>query len=62
MEICLLAHTALTKLSEEFPGRLYLMEELSQDVDGKGLAMMSPTPAMCRIGVARDWPSARAVW
>ncbi|KAG5279105.1 hypothetical protein AALO_G00106140, partial [Alosa alosa] len=57
-----LAQKALTKLSEEFPGKLYSMEQLSQDGDGKGLSMMSPSPAMCKIGVARDWPSARAVW
>ena len=55
-------HSALTKLSEEFPGKLYSMEELSQDAGGKGLAMMTPTPAMVKIGVARDWPDARAVW
>ncbi|XP_012691450.2 zgc:172076 [Clupea harengus] len=57
-----LAEKALTKLSEEFPGKLYSMEELSQDAGGKGLAMMTPTPAMVKIGVARDWPDARAVW
>lgn len=57
-----MARGALGQLGEEFPGKLYLMEELSEGGDGKGLATMSPTPAMCRIGVARDWPNSRAVW
>lgn len=54
-----LAEKALGALSEEFPGQLYSMEALQ---DQSVCAAMSPSDEMIRIGVARDWPDARAVW
>ncbi|XP_063059007.1 zgc:172076 [Engraulis encrasicolus] len=57
-----LADKALGLLSEECPGKLYSMEELGEDPEGRGPGAMTPSPAMFRIGVARDWPDSRALW
>ncbi|XP_071359265.1 creatine kinase M-type isoform X2 [Trachinotus anak] len=57
-----LATRALQRLEEEeLPGRLLLVEELNQEKQ-KELNLSPPSSSQLRIGVARDWPDARAVW
>nr|XP_020475898.1 creatine kinase M-type-like isoform X2 [Monopterus albus] len=60
-QLLTLARRALQWLEEEMPGRLLLLEELSQEQQ-RELNLDSPSPTQLRIGVARDWPDARAVW
>ncbi|XP_030628805.1 creatine kinase M-type [Chanos chanos] len=57
-----LAKKALEQFGEEFPGKLYSMEELSESNEEKGIIMKTLPPSLIQIGVARDWPDARAVW
>uniref|UniRef100_A0A3B4GMI0 creatine kinase n=1 Tax=Pundamilia nyererei TaxID=303518 RepID=A0A3B4GMI0_9CICH len=42
-------------------GRLLLLTDLSQEQQSE-LSLKAPTSFQLRIGVARDWPDARAVW
>ncbi|XP_046899681.1 zgc:172076 [Hypomesus transpacificus] len=57
-----LAKKALEQLSEEFPGKLYSMEKLTEDQEEMGLIVDAPSSSQFRTGVARDWPDSRAVW
>ncbi|XP_017294255.1 zgc:172076 [Kryptolebias marmoratus] len=60
-QLLLLARRALQRLEEDLPGDLLLLEELSQQQQME--LNMNPPPSLhLRIGVARDWPDARAVW
>lgn len=61
-QLLTLAKKALEQLSEEFPGKLYSMEKLTEDQEGMGVTVEAPSPSQFRTGVARDWPDARAVW
>ncbi|XP_022076800.2 zgc:172076 [Acanthochromis polyacanthus] len=57
-----LARRALQQLEEEeLPGQLFLLEELNQEQQ-RNLNLNPPSSSQLRIGVARDWPDARAVW
>ncbi|XP_037545974.1 zgc:172076 [Nematolebias whitei] len=60
-QLLLLAKTALQRLEEELPGDLLLLKELSQEQQLKQ-NLKPPSSLQLRIGVARDWPDARAVW
>ncbi|XP_034445721.1 creatine kinase B-type [Hippoglossus hippoglossus] len=60
-QLLTLARRALQRLEEELPGRFLLLEELDQDQQ-RELNLSPPSSAQQRIGVARDWPDARAVW
>ncbi|XP_029350069.1 creatine kinase M-type [Echeneis naucrates] len=61
-QLLVLAKRALTQLDgEELPGQLLLLEELDQEQQ-KELKLSPPSSSQLRIGVARDWPDARAVW
>uniref|UniRef100_A0A3Q1J3R6 creatine kinase n=1 Tax=Anabas testudineus TaxID=64144 RepID=A0A3Q1J3R6_ANATE len=51
----------LQRLEQELSGGLLLLEELSQEQQ-KELNVNPPSSTQLRIGVARDWPDARAVW
>ncbi|XP_013769810.1 creatine kinase M-type [Pundamilia nyererei] len=52
---------ALQQLEQELAGRLLLLTDLSQEQQSE-LSLKAPTSFQLRIGVARDWPDARAVW
>uniref|UniRef100_A0A8C2WDJ7 creatine kinase n=2 Tax=Cyclopterus lumpus TaxID=8103 RepID=A0A8C2WDJ7_CYCLU len=56
-QLLALARRALQRL----PGRLHLLEELNQEQQ-RELNLDPPSSSLFRIGVARDWPDARAVW
>ncbi|XP_006806880.1 creatine kinase B-type, partial [Neolamprologus brichardi] len=56
-----LARQALQQLEQELAGRLLLLTDLSQEQQSE-LNLKAPTSFQLRIGVARDWPDARAVW
>ncbi|XP_061582358.1 zgc:172076 isoform X2 [Cololabis saira] len=56
-----LARKALQGLEDELPGRLLLLEDLTQDQQTQ-LDLKPPSSLQLRSGVARDWPDARAVW
>ncbi|XP_049423372.1 uncharacterized protein LOC125883192 [Epinephelus fuscoguttatus] len=61
-QLLTLASRALQRLEEEqLPGRLLLLEELNQEQQ-RELNLNTPSSSQLRIGVARDWPDARAVW
>ncbi|XP_035493835.1 zgc:172076 isoform X2 [Scophthalmus maximus] len=65
-QLLTLARKALQRLEdededEELPGRLLSLEELDQDQQ-RDLNLSSPSSSQLRLGVARDWPDARAVW
>ncbi|XP_062244333.1 zgc:172076 isoform X1 [Platichthys flesus] len=60
-QLLTLARRALQRLEEELPGRFLLLEELDQDQQ-RDLNLSPPSSAQQRVGVARDWPDARAVW
>ncbi|XP_068444810.1 zgc:172076 [Clinocottus analis] len=61
-QLLTLARRALQRLEEEeLPGRLHLLEELTQEQQ-RELNLDPPSSSLLRIGVARDWPDARAVW
>ncbi|XP_023138140.2 zgc:172076 isoform X1 [Amphiprion ocellaris] len=61
-QLLTLARRALQHLEEEeLPGQLFLLEELSQEQQ-RELNLNPPSSSQLRIGVARDWPDARAVW
>ncbi|KAL7403857.1 hypothetical protein ABVT39_005994 [Epinephelus coioides] len=61
-QLLTLASRALQRLEEEqLPGRLLLLEELNQEQQ-RELNLNTPSSFQLRIGVARDWPDARAVW
>ncbi|XP_026179740.1 creatine kinase M-type [Mastacembelus armatus] len=61
-QLLTLARKALQRLEEEeMPGQLHLLEELSQEQQ-RELNLDLPSSSQLRIGVARDWPDARAVW
>ncbi|XP_054460066.1 zgc:172076 isoform X2 [Anoplopoma fimbria] len=61
-QLLTLARRALQRLEEEeLPGRLLLLEELNEEQQ-KELNLDPPSSSQLRIGVARDWPDARAVW
>lgn len=54
--------SALQRLDEdELPGRLLLLEQLNQEQQ-RQLNLKPPSSSQLRVGVARDWPDARAVW
>uniref|UniRef100_A0A3B4GPJ6 creatine kinase n=1 Tax=Pundamilia nyererei TaxID=303518 RepID=A0A3B4GPJ6_9CICH len=53
--------SALQQLEQELAGRLLLLTDLSQEQQSE-LSLKAPTSFQLRIGVARDWPDARAVW
>uniref|UniRef100_A0A3B4GJY1 creatine kinase n=1 Tax=Pundamilia nyererei TaxID=303518 RepID=A0A3B4GJY1_9CICH len=55
------SHCALQQLEQELAGRLLLLTDLSQEQQSE-LSLKAPTSFQLRIGVARDWPDARAVW
>lgn len=52
----------LEQLSEDLPGTFYSIEELSQESEDRRVVMDSPPSSLIKIGVARDWPDARALW
>ncbi|KAF3688114.1 Creatine kinase M-type [Channa argus] len=56
-----LARGALHRLQEQLSGQLHLLEELNQEQQ-RELKPNLPSSTQQRIGVARDWPDARAVW
>ncbi|XP_078128508.1 creatine kinase M-type [Sander vitreus] len=61
-QLLTLARKALQRLEEEaLPGRLLLLQDLSPEQQ-RELNLNSPSASQLRIGVARDWPDARAVW
>nr|XP_033480678.1 creatine kinase M-type [Epinephelus lanceolatus] len=61
-QLLTLASRALQRLEEEqLPGRLLLLEELNQEQQ-RELNLNTPSSFQLRIGLARDWPDARAVW
>ncbi|XP_040001113.1 zgc:172076 [Xiphias gladius] len=60
-QLLTLAKKALQRLEEGLPGGLLLLEELNQEQQGE-LNLSPPSASQLRIGVARDWPDARAVW
>ncbi|TRZ04342.1 hypothetical protein DNTS_024058, partial [Danionella cerebrum] len=57
-----LAKTALEQLGQELPGKLYSIDELSHESEDRKVVMESPPASLMKIGVARDWPDARALW
>ncbi|XP_028267303.1 creatine kinase M-type isoform X2 [Parambassis ranga] len=60
-QLLMLARKALQRLEEERPGRLLLLEKPNEEQCGE-LTLNPPSSWQLRIGVARDWPDARAVW
>ncbi|KAI4832235.1 hypothetical protein KUCAC02_015209 [Chaenocephalus aceratus] len=60
-ELLTLSRRALQRLEEDLPGRLLLLEDLTQDQQ-RELDFDPPSDSQLRIGVARDWPDARGVW
>ncbi|XP_055073609.2 creatine kinase M-type [Misgurnus anguillicaudatus] len=61
-QLLTLAKTALEQMSEGPTGKLYSVDELSHESDDRGLVLDSPPSSLMKIGVARDWPDARALW
>ncbi|XP_039513129.1 zgc:172076 isoform X2 [Pimephales promelas] len=61
-QLLILAKTALEQLAEDLPGKLYSIDELSQETEDRGVVMDAPPSFLMKIGVARDWPDARALW
>uniref|UniRef100_UPI003D7D4BCD zgc:172076 n=1 Tax=Danio rerio TaxID=7955 RepID=UPI003D7D4BCD len=57
-----LANTALEQLGEDLPGKLYSIDELSHESEDRKVVMEFPPASLIKIGVARDWPDARALW
>lgn len=53
---------ALEQLAEDMPGKLYSIDELSHESEDRRVVMDSPPSSLIKIGVARDWPDARALW
>lgn len=53
---------ALEQLAEDLPGKLYSIDELSHESEDRGVVMDAPPSSLIKIGVARDWPDARALW
>lgn len=62
MNDLLIGFPALDQLSEELPGKPFSMDELNQETEDKELILDAPPIALMKIGVARDWPDARALW
>ncbi|XP_023257120.1 creatine kinase M-type-like isoform X1 [Seriola lalandi dorsalis] len=61
-QLLTLARRALQRLEEEeLPGRLLLLEEMNQEQQ-RELNLNAPSSSQLRIGIARDWPDARAIW
>uniref|UniRef100_A0AAQ4Q165 creatine kinase n=1 Tax=Gasterosteus aculeatus aculeatus TaxID=481459 RepID=A0AAQ4Q165_GASAC len=61
-QLLTLARRALLRLEEEeLPGRFLPLEELDQEQQ-RELNLEPPSAYQLRIGTARDWPDARAVW
>nr|XP_046233191.1 zgc:172076 isoform X2 [Scatophagus argus] len=61
-QLLTLARRALQQLDQHgLPGQLLLLEELNQEQQ-RQLNLNPPSSSQLRIGVARDWPDARAVW
>ncbi|XP_039469848.1 zgc:172076 isoform X1 [Oreochromis aureus] len=60
-QLLTLARQALEQLEQKLAGRLLLLTDLSQEQQSE-LNLKAPTSFQLRIGVARDWPDARAVW
>ncbi|XP_008296238.1 creatine kinase B-type [Stegastes partitus] len=61
-QLLTLARKALQRLEEEeLSGQLFLLEELNQEQQ-RELTLKPPSSSQLRIGLARDWPDARAVW
>ncbi|XP_072239651.1 creatine kinase M-type [Leuresthes tenuis] len=60
-QLLLLARRVLQQLEKELPGCLFLLDGLNQEQQ-MGLKINPPSSSQLRIGVARDWPDARAVW
>ncbi len=52
----------LEQLGEDLPGKLYFIDELSHESEDRSVVMDSPPLSLIKIGVARDWPDARALW
>lgn len=52
----------LEQLGEDLPGKLYSIDELSHESEGRRVVMDSPPLSLIKIGVARDWPDSRALW
>ncbi|XP_077058198.1 creatine kinase, testis isozyme [Siphateles boraxobius] len=61
-QLLTLAKTALEQLAEDLPGKLYSIDELSHESEDRGIVMDAPPSTLIKIGVARDWPDARALW
>ncbi|XP_051979548.1 zgc:172076 [Xyrauchen texanus] len=57
-----LAKTVLGELGEDLPGMFYSIDELSHESEDRSVVMDSPPLSLIKIGVARDWPDARALW
>ena len=55
------SESCLLSALQQLPGRLFPLEELSQEQQ-RELKLNPPSSTQLRIGVARDWPDARAVW
>ncbi|KAG7220206.1 hypothetical protein INR49_018383 [Caranx melampygus] len=61
-QLLMLARRALQRLEEEeLPGRLLLLEEMDKEQQ-RELNLNPLSSSQLRIGVARDWPDARAAW
>ncbi|RXN24470.1 creatine testis isozyme-like protein [Labeo rohita] len=61
-ELLTLAEKVLEQLGEDLPGKLYSIDELSHENEGRSVVMDSPPLSLIKIGVARDWPDSRALW
>ncbi|KAI4872814.1 hypothetical protein NFI96_016144 [Prochilodus magdalenae] len=61
-QLLTLAKKVLDQVSEEFPGKLYSIEDLNQETQDKGIIMDGPPASLIKTGVGRDWPDARALW
>ncbi len=62
--VCCLCNlfVVLEQLGEALPGKLYSIDELSHESEDRRVVMDSPPLSLIKIGVARDWPDARALW
>ncbi|XP_017539254.2 zgc:172076 isoform X1 [Pygocentrus nattereri] len=61
-QLLTLAKKVLDEFSEEFPGKLYSIDDLNQETKDKGIIMDGPPASLIKTGVGRDWPDARALW
>lgn len=57
-----LVFIVLEQLSEDLPGKMYSIEELSCESEDRRVVMDSPPSSLIKTGVARDWPDGRGLW